>query len=320
MRRRVACELLGGRDHPPNRGHARREVGVGLDLRAALSSSLSTRRERQVEALAPRGHRRTAHDVVGPREPRTDEQRCRDGCDGRGGSPFARSGRPHGGGEHDQGNGEDENRPDERERSHERAGGGPPTDGAFLPRAGERVRCGDRDRPRQRLAQHERDVMLRPGVDRVERAGEQSGGLAPPAANGRDQKQRAEREEHALADQRGRVVGPDDLLLAEQREIQRVPRRPECLTLGFFPDTTRDARARDVEPAVGIDVVEAGLQRRRVAGVANGVCGRDVRPAVRLLVRINEREVQEAVQSCERGERERAAPKGRSPEPHGKGL
>jgi hypothetical protein len=320
MRRRVACELRGGRDHPPNRGHARREVGVGLDLRAALSSSLSTRRERQVEALAPRGHRRMAHDVVGPCEPRTDEQRCRDGCDGRGGGPFARSGRPHGGGEHDQGNGEDENRPDERERSHERAGGGPPPDGALLPRAGERVRRGDRDRPRQRLAQHERDVVLRPGVDRVESAGEQSGRVAPPAPNGRDQEERTEREEHALADQRGCVVGPHDLLLAEEREVQRVPGGTKCLTLGLFPDAPRYARARDVEPAVRVDVVEAGFQRRRVARVANRVSRRDVRPAVRLLVRVDQREVEEAVQSREHGQRERAAPKGRSPEPHGKGL
>jgi hypothetical protein len=116
------------------------------------------------------------------------------------------------------------------------------------------------------------------------------------------------------------VVAEEDLLLAEEREVRGIARRAEDLTLELLPDVLRDARARDVEPPLRVDEVEAGLEWRRVRAVEERVRRRDVRPCVGLLVRVDQRDVERAVKGGHSGDEKRAAPEGRSPQPHACGL
>ena len=67
-----------------------------------------------------------------------------------------------------------------------------------------------------------------------------------------------------------------------------------------------DRRASDVEP-LGEDVDEPGLQWRRVRRVAQGIRRRDVRPTVGLLVRADERHVDEPVDARRHRQDERDA-------------
>jgi len=314
VRGRIRRELAGRRERAADRLHLRTELRRRLDVRRRGASPFAVRSECEVVALAPDRHRRAADDVVRPREPRHEQGRRRS----RGGEaaqePLA--GRPATDerGDHDERSGEHEHRTDEREKGGERAGARPRREPAALPRAREDVDAAEEDRPRKRLREDERHVVLRPRVERVEQPGQERDALAPPAADREHEQPRAEPEEHGLADERGRVVSLHDRLPAERCEVERVPGRAKDLALGREPDRLRDARSGDVEP-VREDVDEPGLQRRRVGAVAERVGGGLVRPAVGLLVRADERHVDQPVNARRHRQDERDAT-----ERHGGGL
>ena len=314
MRGRIAREL-GGRGQPAADAlHARSELRVGLDVCGGRPVSLAGGREDQVVALAPHRHRRAADRVLRPGEPGNEQYGGGDRRRARAQEPLAHGAAPKQRREDDKRRDQHEDRANERDGSGERAGAGPGREPPALPRACEDIDAGERDRPRERLREHERDVVLRPRVDRVEEAGQERDPIAPPPADGDHQQPRAETEEHRLPDERRRVVSADDGSLAERREVERVPRRPEDLPFQRLPDALVDGRAGDVEP-VREDVDEAGLERRRVRAVEERVRAGDVRPAVRLLVHAYQRDVQKAVQAGHHREEERHAPEG-----HGRGL
>lgn len=312
----VAQKLGFTRQVPVHAVESTLDGGTGIDDLGGPRVALPGRREQEVVALTPVRHRRASGDTVGPGEPGHEE----DDCDRRGDTcrekPAARPGALEKSRDHDERNCEHEDRADERERRDRGRRGRPPRPARALPRAREHIGRGEDERARQRLAQHQWDVVLRPGVDRVEEAGEQRHVLAPPAANGRDQQERTGPEQDCVADQCSRVVAAVDRRLAEEREVERIPGRPERLALGGVPRDTIDPSARDVEPPPSEDEVEAGSQRRRVRRVEECIRGRDVRPRVRLFVRADERDVQRAVKRGRDREDDRAAPKGRSLQSH----
>ena len=320
VRGRIGGDLLRARNLGPDAVHPSLEGRIGLDVPGGRPVPLAARREHEVVALAPDRHRRASDDAVRPRQPRHDQHRRRSGRCGGASQPLARvplrtsaaSTRSAGANT-------------KTARTSESAAASAPAPShrgqlGSLPRTREHVEQGERDRSCERLAQDECDVVLRPRIDGVEQAAEQRDALAPPAANGEHQEVRADPEEQGLADQRRRVVAAEDLVLAEEREVRGVARRAEHLPLRLVPGRLGDACPGDVEPAVRVDEVEAGLERRRVAAVEERVRGRDVRPRVRLLVRVQERDVDEAVQRGQGGEEQRAAPEGRSRQPHACGL
>ena len=260
--------------------------------------ALAARREDEVVALAPDRHRRAADDVVRPAEP-GDEQR--QSCDPRGRrAQQAVSTLPAGDqrSEHGQRNDEDEDRSNECKRCADGPERGPLDESSLLPGTREDVGAGEHQKPGQRLAQDQRHVVLRPRVERVDEAGEQSEPFAPPAPHGQHQQPRAQAEQHALTEQHGQVVACEDRALPEQRDVQRVPRRPKDLSLGRLPRAFGNPGAGDVVPALREHEVEAGLQRRRVRAFSDRVRGGEVGPAVGLVVRAHERDVDEAVDAC----------------------
>lgn len=308
---RVRCEPVDGVQVPLERG-------VSLDVRGSLAVPLAACREQQVEAFAPDRHRRAARDAVGPDQPRHEEGRRR-GC-GRGYPREAARAGTHERAEGDERCREDEHGPDEREPSRERTHSRPADRRRALPGTRVRVHGGEHDGACECLAENERDVVLRPRIDRIEHAGEQRGILTPPASYCEHEEERTEPEERGLPNERSVVVAEEHLALSEQREVRGIPGRTECLALRRLPRLSRQSRPGDVEPADRVDEVEAGLQRRRVRPVEECVRGSDVRPRVGLLVGADERHVEQSVQSGDGGEDQRAAPEGRSPQPHGSRL
>jgi len=308
MGRGVAHQLGGGRLESVDSLQARPELGIGFDLRGRAVVAFTACREDQVVTLAPHRHRGPADHVVRPGEPGDEQQRrtCRRDADAK--EPFARRSWPERRREDRQRRGEDEDRADEREGARERAAERPPQQAPLPPGPRERVHARERDRARENLRKHEWHIVLRPRVYGVEQAARQGDGLTPPAAHRQHQQPRADSEEQRLPHERERVVVVEDLLVAEEREEERVGRRAEHLALLGLPGLTRQARAGDVEPALGIDVDEGGLQRCRVRAVADRVRGRDVRPAVGPHVRRDEWDVEQAVQASGCCEQEREAP------------
>ena len=244
--------------------HARGERRVGLDLRPRSSVALAARGEHEVVALAPDRHRRAADDVVRPAEP-GHEKHQRPRPSRRREQPLRRAPRAHQRCEHaEQRNDEDEDRAHERKRCAEAPARGPPT-ASVLPGTREDVEQRRARGAGQRLAQHERDVVLRPRVDRVDEAGEQPEPLAPPAAHG-ERSAATRRGRRARPDRRSTaVVAAEDRALTEQREVRAGTRWTEDLSLGRLPRAFGQAGAGDVESARRKDEVEPGLQRRRIA-------------------------------------------------------
>jgi hypothetical protein len=315
VRGRVPAQFLGGWDLRADPIHPGLEPGVCLDVRPGAAVAFAARRQDRVVPLAPDRHRRAPDDVIGPCEPGHEESRSGRDRRARAEQALPRDSRPEQRTDGDERWHKHEHRADERERGGERGGRRPRGCSAALPGPREHVRRRQDEEAGERLRQHERDVVLRPRIDRVEQPGEQADALAEPAPHGQDQEHRPGAEEDGLAEERGRVVALEDRLLAERAEIERVARRAEHLPLGRLPGGLRDSGAGDVVPAALEDEVEPGLQRRRVRAVAEGVAAGDVRPAVRLFIRADERDVQRAVEGAEHCEEERRAPEG-----HGRGL
>jgi hypothetical protein len=258
VRARVAHE--GGRrwDLGADPLHPRDEFRIGLHLGRRPAVALSARGEDRVVALAPHGHRHAAADVVRPREPGRQQDPCsrdRTGADEPvPGCPRAERRRDSDERRHD-----DEDGADERQRRGERRRPCPRERMPALPGEREQVHAREHEQPCERLSEDERHVVLRPGIDRVEQAGEERDAVAEPAPHRHHQQQRAASEEDGLPEQRGRVVAVEDRLLAEEREVERVPGRPERLPFGCLPRGLVDPRAGDVEPTTAEDEVEARL-------------------------------------------------------------
>jgi hypothetical protein len=267
--------------------------------------ALATRREDEVVALPPDRHRRAADDVVRPAEPGDEQhQSC---CPRRRraqqavSTRAARDQRSQDG----QRNDEDEDRSNECKRCTDSPERGPLDESSLLPGTGEDVCAGEHEEPGQRLAQHQRHIVLRPRVERVDEAGEQPEPFAPPTSHGQDQQPRAQAEQHALTEQHGQMVACEDRALPEQRDVQRVPRWTKDLSLGRLPRAFGNPGACDVVPPLREHEVEAGLQRRRVRAFPDRVRRGEVGPAVGLVVRADERDVDQAVDACDHRDEQR---------------
>jgi hypothetical protein len=315
VRSRVTAQLLGGWDFRADPIHPGLEPGVCLDVRPGAAATFAARGQDRVVPLAPNRHRRAPDDVIGPGEPGHEERRSGRDRRARAEQALPRDSLPEQRTDDDERWQQHEHRADERERGGERGGRRPRCRPAALPRPREHVRRRQDEEAGERLRQDECDVVLGPRIDRVEQPGEQADAFAEPAPHGQDQEHRPGAEEDPLAEERGRVVALQDRLLAEEGEIERIARRAKRLPLGGLPGGLADAGAGDVVPAALEDEVEPGLQRCRVRAVAECVAAGDVRPAVRLFVRADQRDVQRAVEGAEHCEEERRAPEG-----HGRGL
>ena len=272
--RRIAGELVRGRHRRADLVHTLAERFVRLDVGRRPAVPFAACGEDQVVRLAPDLHRRATDHVVGPRKPRHDED---GGCRARrGGASQALAAGParDRGGQDGQRDREHEDRPHERDPAGERPGCGPPGPAARLRRTRVGVDARKGDGPGERLAEHERDVVLRPRVDGVEEAGEQRDALSPPPPHREHQEPRAEPEEQGLADEHWAVLEVSEHVpVPEERDVRGIAGRAEDLPLRLFPDALGNARAREVEPPGGEDVVEAGAQRCRVGAVAERVRG-----------------------------------------------
>jgi hypothetical protein len=298
MRGRIPEQLAFRRDPGADALHARAERGLGLDRGRRSPMTLAARGEDHVVALAPDRHRRAAHDVVRPREPGDEQrERCRSRrarpAEARGGPPTCEQRTDHRERDH-----EDEDRTHQRDPGGDRAERGPINEAALLPRPGEEVGARQHAEAGERLAQHERHVVLRPRIDGVQDAGEERDAVAPPATDRQHQEPRAEPEQHALPEQHGQMVALEDRALSEEREVEGVAGRAKDLALERLPRRPRDPCAGDVVPALAEDEVEARHERRRVRAIADRVRRREIRPAVGLVVRADERDVREAVEPC----------------------
>ena len=215
VRGRVPAQLLGGRDLCADPIHSSLEPGVCLDVGPGAAVAFAARGQDRVVPLAPNRHRRAADDVIGPGEPGHEEHRR--GRDRR--APAEQSLTPDSPPEQRTDNDERrhqyEDRADERQRGGERGGRRPRSCPAALPRPREHVRRRQDEEAGERLRQDERDVVLRPRIDRVEQPGKQADALAEPAPHRQDQEQRPGAEKDGLGEERDRVVALEDRLLAE---------------------------------------------------------------------------------------------------------
>ena len=212
---RILAQLGLRRDARADAVHARGELRLRLDRGRRPPVTLAARGEDQVEALAPDRHRRTADHVVRPGEPRHEQRECGRGrC---GGPDEARPRAPTRDQRADdrERDDEDEHRPHEREPGGGCAERGPAGEGALPPGPGEEVRAREDAEAGERLAQHERHVVLRPRIDGVEDAGEERDAVAPPTTDGQHQEPRAEPEQRALTEQHRQVVALEDPALSE---------------------------------------------------------------------------------------------------------
>ena len=291
---RARCEAVAGPEV--------REEGRILDhLLERAAVALAVRGNQEVETLAVRRQHGLADDRRRPREPGDEQHRGR----GRRGRdvPHAVGPLDQRGQQHERQR-EDEDRARERQRRDQCARRRPPGGLSLLPGPGVRVGGGDDDQPGESLAEHQRDVVLRPRVGRVEQGREQAEPLVAPAPRGQRQQEDASAEEERLSPER-EVLRQPVLTAAEEGEVGGISGRPEGLVLGCLPGRAVELEAGDVVEALRVDVVEAGLERGRVAPVEDRPGGGDVRGAVGRGVELDARDVDEAVHHAERGQEQR---------------